>query len=198
MPIEKIEIKLEAEVDKQSFNKAKDDIKWFNERIKSDTAIQLSLNVANLKLQLKEVQQAIKQASATWDTKIEIELTATQERLKQELTQAQRELRNFTRTGEADVSVLGKLFDWVTTEIQKTRQELEKTWKSTAKLDEISKALQEWKISAQQAKTELEKINQTTFDKITWSAKNLFKAFIWFEVLQQVWQFIKEDRKSVV
>lgn len=193
MAKEVIWISIEAQIDKQSFNKAKDDIQWFNKRIKSESAINLSINVANLKQQLANVKQEIKKANASGDTKLEIQLTATQERLKQQLTQASRELRNFVRTWEKDVSVLGKLFDNVTNEIQKTRLELEKTWKSTAKLDWISKALKEWKISAQQAQESLQDINKTTFDKVIWSAKNLFKAFIWFEVLQQVWQFLKDS-----
>lgn len=119
MAKEVIWISIEAEIDKQSFNQAKDDIKWFNKRIESETAINLSISVANLKQQLANIKQQIKKANVSWDTKLEIELTATQERLKQQLTQATRELRNFARTWEKDVSVLGKNFESVNQNIWK-------------------------------------------------------------------------------
>lgn len=111
---EKIEISVEATNNtKKWFDNVKDDIKGFNERIKSDAAIKLSLNVANIKSDLRDIQEAIKLAKKTWDTKIQIQLEARSERLKQELTQAQRELRNFARTWSQDVSVLGKNFAWI-------------------------------------------------------------------------------------
>ena len=48
----------------------------------------------------------IKTAKEKGDLDAEIKLTAGVERLKQGLTQAKRELRNYTRTGQKDISVL--------------------------------------------------------------------------------------------
>lgn len=195
---EKIEISVEATNNtKKWFDNVKDDIKGFNERIKSDTAIKLSLNVANIKSDLREIQEAIKLAKKTWDTKIQIQLEARSERLKQELTQAQRELRNFARTWSQDVSVLGKLFQWVWQEIEKTREELIKAWKSTKELDIIAskaniieKEFKEWKISIQQYWKELNKLS----NEAKWLTPNLSNLSVklwdlakWFLIYKWVW-----------
>jgi hypothetical protein len=46
----------------QQLNQVRDDINGFNQRIKDQTALQLSLNVGNLKTKLDEVKAQIKLA----------------------------------------------------------------------------------------------------------------------------------------
>ncbi len=185
MVVEKISIDVWVKNNtKQGLDNIRDDLKWFNQRIKSDTAIVLSINVAKVKTKLDEVKRQIKEAQANEDFKLEIKLTAEQERLKQQLTQAKRELRNFTRTGEKDVSVLWKLFNNVTSEIEKTRLELIKAWKSTAWLDKISASLKKWEISAEQARISIWKLNASKFTWITSSLKKL-----WTQMLATFWIF---------
>lgn len=63
--------------------------------------------------------------------------------MKQSLTQSKRELRNYVRTGEKDLSVLGKLFDNVGSKIDQSRLELIKLGKSTKVLDDMERELNE-------------------------------------------------------
>lgn len=70
------------------------------------------------------MKDSLKQAVKEGDANGEIKLRADISRLQQQITQAGRELRNFARTGEADVSVLGKLFDSVNASVDRTRQEI--------------------------------------------------------------------------
>lgn len=107
--MEKLEIEITADTSKlkQNLNAARDDIKGFNERAKSETAIELSVKVAKLKAQLQNVRQLLK---TDIPQSVAIELSAKSELLKRDVTQAGRELTNFLRTGQTDVSVLGNLF----------------------------------------------------------------------------------------
>jgi len=163
MAIKKVEVSVEVKNNtKKGFDDVRDDIKGFQSRIKSETAINLSINVAQLRSQLEKVRSKIKQAKASGDYELEIQLRADEERLKQQLTQANRELRNFARTGQKDVSVLGKLFSQVTNEIDKTRKELISVGKSTKQLDKVEKALKNGSISAEQARTKISQLNTTT------------------------------------
>ena len=82
----------------QQLNQVRDDINGFNQRIKDQTAIQLSLNVGNIKAQLDDVKAQIKLAKEAGNRDAVVQLTADSSRLQQSLTQAGRELRNYTRT----------------------------------------------------------------------------------------------------
>jgi hypothetical protein len=53
----------------------------------------------------------IKQAQDNGNLTAEIQFRGRAEVLKKEITKANRELLNFTRTGDEKISVLGKLFD---------------------------------------------------------------------------------------
>lgn len=207
MAIEKIEAVIEVEVDKASLTKSENDIeksldnvradiKWFQERIKTDTAVQLSLESWKLKIQLDWLKKDLKEAT-TPDAKIEIQSNI--DRISLQLTQARKELRNFANTWQKDVSVLWKLFNNVTNEISKSRLELLKLWKSTKILDklekeadQLSKSLKEWKINAQQFGVSMTKLNlqAQTVTKWIWgiwnTLKNVVKGFIAFRAIQWV------------
>jgi len=98
-------------------DKVRDDISWFNKRIKTQTAIDLSIKSASIKKELDNVRDLIKKAKKSWDFDAEIKLTADSKILRNQLTQADRELRNFLRTWQKDVSVLWWLFDRVKTKV---------------------------------------------------------------------------------
>ena len=211
MAVEKISIDVEVKNNvKKWLSDVRDDITGFNKRIKSDTAINLSINVAKLNTELKQVRWLIKEAEKKWDFNAAVQLRADEERLKQQLTWARRELRNFARTGEKDVSVLGKLFQWVGQEIEKTRQELIKAWKSTKEVDKISVALKENKISAEQAKKELGNINKSKFNWVKgalWWVKGalwwlktqivkLWWLFAWLFAAKKLIQFTNQVDKA--
>jgi predicted nucleic acid-binding Zn-ribbon protein len=156
------ELKADTKTAEKQVKKFEDDIKGFKSRIEDEEALELSLNVGKIQSQLDRVKQELKDVE---DEEVKIELLAERARLKQELTQATRELRNYARTGKKDVSVLGKLFQNVSGDIDKTRLEILKLGKSTKVLDKMEKDLdsinrefQEGKINAQQYGVQLNKI----------------------------------------
>lgn len=195
--IEKVWISVEA-VDNMEpgLNKVKDDIKGFQERIKSDTAIKLSLNVAQLDQKLKNLRTQIKEAQKSWDFELAINLKADEERLKQQLTSARRELRNFARTWDKDVSVLWKLFAGVNWEIEKSREELIKLWKSTKGLDKLAEQAKQlenefkkWKINAQEYAKSLNKISEQakkSNNNLWWLSVKLWDLAKWFLAYQAI------------
>lgn len=103
----------------QQLNQARDDIKWFKERIKDDTTIRLSDNVAELKVKLDGLRASLRQAKANKDYDLQVSIQSDIARTSQELTQAQRQLRNYARTWSEDVSVLWKKFQEVNNTIEK-------------------------------------------------------------------------------
>ena len=84
MPVERLEavISIKNET-KPWLENVRDDIKWFNKRIESDTAIELSMNIAKIQTQINNVKEEIKKAKQAWDLEAEVKLTADTERLKQ-------------------------------------------------------------------------------------------------------------------
>lgn len=110
---EPIKVDIVASVDKSSFKKWEDDIKWFNKRIQSQTAIQLSARLAGLRKNLEEARKQIKVFREQWDKDAELRLRARTELLKKDISQANRELNNFLRTGNKAKSVLWWLFQSV-------------------------------------------------------------------------------------
>jgi formiminotetrahydrofolate cyclodeaminase len=97
MPVEELEFELKADTTtaEKKLKRFEDDAEGFRRRIQDKKAIKLSLNVAEIKSQLDNVKQQLKEVD---DEEIKIELEAETERLKQQLTRAKAELRNYART----------------------------------------------------------------------------------------------------
>jgi len=144
---EKIEFDLWIDTSwaKKKINWLRDDLEWFKKRIESEEAIKLSLDASKIDLQVEELKKKLRKAKAEWDQFAIIEIKAETKRLWLELTSANWQLRNFAKTGEKDVSVLGKMFNSVNDNIEKSRQTLIKFWESTAWLDKIEKEIKEQK-----------------------------------------------------
>lgn len=104
------DFKIDKGAVQRELNSMRDDIKGFSERIKSDTALNLSVKVWELKTALDDARKTLAQAKKSGDFDLQVKVNADISILQNQLTQAQRELRNFARTGEKDVSVLGKNF----------------------------------------------------------------------------------------
>lgn len=164
----KKELKFEFTADAKQFeskiDQVRDDIDSFKKRVEDQEAIKLSLNVATIQKQIDLVKARIKKAKDSGDLEAEVKLTADLERMKQSLTGAKRELRNYVRTGEKDVSVLGKLFAGVNEEIEKNRKELQKAGKSTRGLDKIQKEITKTTADFREGKISLEKYTQELKD----------------------------------
>lgn len=76
------------------------------ERLRSPKTMKMLLDVWALKQQLQAVQSEIKKL---WDA-APIQLRADAEQLRRQITIANREITNFVRTGDKDVSMLWKMF----------------------------------------------------------------------------------------
>lgn len=100
-------------------NTMKDDIKGFQQRIKDDTAIKFSMEAGSLKAQLDDLRRQLAVAKKSGDFDLQVKINADIARTSNELAQAQRELRNYARTGSQDISVLGKNFQSVNNEIER-------------------------------------------------------------------------------
>lgn len=100
-------------------NKMKDDIKGFNKRIQDETALQFSLDTSILKSKLDWLKAQLKAAKKSGDYDLEIGLNSDIEIVWKQLTSARWQLRNYARTGAADVSVLWENFRAVTGAIDK-------------------------------------------------------------------------------
>jgi len=105
-----IDITVNTENLDKDLGKARDNIHDFNERVKKDEAVELSINKARLQKELEITRQLIKRAQKDGDFEAEIQFRSNANIIQQQLTQANRELTNFLRTGDKTTSVLGKLF----------------------------------------------------------------------------------------
>ena len=102
---------LPIKVEKPNFSKAEDDIRGFQRRIQSQTAIDLSARVWELREDLRRANKQIQEYRKQGNQQAVLNLRARTELLRKDLTQANRQLNNFLRTGNQRVSVLGRLFD---------------------------------------------------------------------------------------
>lgn len=110
--VERLEVEISVKNNiKPWLDNVRDDLEWFKTRMQSQEALNLSINLAKLRQELKNINTIIKENEKNWQ--FDINLSAKAELLKQQITWAWRELRNFTRTGQKDVSVLWNLFWWM-------------------------------------------------------------------------------------
>lgn len=119
------ELKAETTKAKTDLKRFEDDINATARRLASKEAIKLSTNVAKIKLEIKQLNEQIKEeivkAEKSGDFTVAIEMDAKAEVLRQQLTRSKAELRNFARTGDKNISVLGKLFKNISDDINQTR-----------------------------------------------------------------------------
>jgi hypothetical protein len=109
--VEKLSIEIEATNNvAPGLKSAQDDLSGFQRRVQDDASVRLALNLSGLQLKKREAEQELKAFKANGDRLGQISVGADIAILKQRIAQAQRELTNFSRTGQRDVSVLGRLF----------------------------------------------------------------------------------------
>ena len=111
MAKEQLEAELVVSVDQSSLKQSEQEMK----RLQSPDAIKMAVDLWALRQQLDVVKKALKEAlnPETWDKNLALKLWGDLEILKKQITQANRELTNFVRTGDKEVSVLWKLFQQV-------------------------------------------------------------------------------------
>ena len=175
MAVEKIEVVIEAKNNVKTWlSQAKDDIDWFQKRIKSETAIEMSVKLAELRSQLQKARSDLKEAIKQWNKEAEIQIRVDVETLSKEITQANRELNNFLRTGQKDISVLGKLFDSVNQNISKTRDLLSSMWNKSAlnkfntEVNNLDIQLKKWNITNEQYNQSITSISENAIKSSSW------------------------------
>lgn len=186
-----IDVVVNTDKAESTMNEFRDDTKWFKKRIESNLSYSLSLDAGKLESKLASARRALRQAIKEWNKDAEIKIRANIGILQQKTTQAKRELRNFARTGEKDVSVLGKLFDNTNKAIDRTQLSLMKVGRSGKELDtlrnrirQLKKSLDSGSISADKFAKENSKI-QKELDKVNsslswWIGGKIQWLFAWF------------------
>lgn len=107
MAVEKQTAQLIVEVDQKSASQAEKEIK----RLGSPEAVKMAFDLGALRQQLSVVQGQIRLAEKSGNFTAALDFRGSAETLKKQIALANRELLNFTRTGNKEVSVLGQLFD---------------------------------------------------------------------------------------
>jgi len=109
--IEELEAPIEVTV---KTNNAQGNIKKFARDVKKELnpalLQKLELNVVEFQRKLDRARQALKIAKKQWDVDAEIKARLNVNRLRSDTTEAKRLLRNYTNTGEKEVSRLSSLF----------------------------------------------------------------------------------------
>ncbi len=107
---------------KQDLGKFKDDIDGFKKRLASDRGIVLASNLAELRLKVKQLWDELKR---TTDPERKLDIQTNLELLKKDITDANRRLTNFARTGDEAQSVLGKNFEEIGNSVDKWASKLQ-------------------------------------------------------------------------
>lgn len=164
----------------------RDDIESFKKRVKSDEGIKLSSNLAELRLRLKDLRDELKKAT-TQDQRLTIQTNI--ENVSKQVTQANRELTNFLRTGDKTQSVLWVNFENVVKSVEKVNDSVKSLWLSAwnlkkveDKIQDTKKAFDTGKISADEYKKKIEQIGQE-------ATKLASKQSLWglSELLWNIW-----------
>jgi len=208
MIVEKLSIDLSANTDKlnKDLNNAEKQISSFvdeeNKRLASTDWIKLSFNIADLKIKQKQLRAQLKLAEKEIDYEAQLKITSNLETIREQLTTAQAELKNFAKRGATDVSWLDLQFKKVTDEIKLSRDELIKVGKSTAwldsliaKADKLQKEFDDGKIDIKQYTKELWKLQWELwktwgFDNLIWKFKTLWLAAAWLFAFDKIKDWI--------
>lgn len=191
--------------------------KWLNQWLKlardtwkelnQELLLKLELDYADLKVAKFEAQQTLRELRKEYkegliDRSKLVEAENWFKRLSSELTQSQRILENYKNTWDTATSRLQAKFNQVTDEIKKSKDELEKIWKSTAwfdklikKADELENEFKQWTISQKDYEKWIQDIEKTlskTNDNLNWFWFSMVKI----NAILEVWKKVLDGIKS--
>ncbi len=191
--------------------------KWLNQWLKlardtwkelnQELLLKLELDYADLKVAKFEAQQTLRELRKEYkegliDRSKLVEAENWFKRLSSELTQSQRVLENYKNTWDTTTSRLQAKFNQVTDEIKKSKDELEKIWKSTAwfdklikKADELENEFKQWTISQKDYEKWIQDIEKTlskTNDNLNWFWFSMVKI----NAILEVWKKVLDGIKS--
>jgi tape measure domain-containing protein len=151
----------------------KDDIDSFKKRVKSEEGVKLSSNLADLRLKLKDLRAELKKAT-TQEQRLNIQTNI--ENVSKQVTQANRELNNFLRTGDKTQSVLWLNFQQIERAINRVNDSIKSLWLSwknleniNKKVDQTTQAFNKWEISAEEYQKQLWNIEKEAQKLASWS-----------------------------
>lgn len=113
MPKISLDLELNTRWVEQGMKTAEGYIGDTQKRLKSEKGLELTINLAKLRLELDKTNRMLKEAIKSWDESRMIKLKIDQEALKKEVTIANRALNNFINTGNQNYSALARMFDGV-------------------------------------------------------------------------------------
>lgn len=190
--------------------------KWFNQSVKlardtwkelnQELLLKLEMDYSELKVAKFEAQQTLSALRKEYkegliDRSKLIEAERWFKNISSELTQSQRILENYKNTWDTATSRLQAKFNQVTDEIKKSKDELEKIWKSTAwfdklikKADELENEFKQWTISQKDYEKWIQDIEKTlskTNENLNWFWFSMVKINAILEVWKKVLSGIK-------
>nr|DAE29537.1 MAG TPA: hypothetical protein [virus sp. ctkyY8] len=124
---EKIELEVIASKNEQSFQTIEQDLK----QLEKPRAAEIALNLSRAKIELAELKKLQKEALKVENFDLADKIGQQVEIASKKVTTINRQLTNFQRTGNENLSMLGQMFQNVNQQISNTEAILQKVGKNT-------------------------------------------------------------------
>lgn len=124
---EKIELEVIANKNEQSFQTIEQDLK----QLEKPRAAEIALNLSRAKTELAELKKLQKEALKVENFDLADKIGQQVEIASKKVTTINRQLTNFQRTGNENLSMLGQMFQNVNQQISNTEAILQKVGKNT-------------------------------------------------------------------
>lgn len=124
---EKIELEVIASKNEQSFQTIEQDLK----QLEKPRAAEIALNLSRAKTELAELKKLQKEALKVENFDLADKIGQQVEIASKKVTTINRQLTNFQRTGNENLSMLGQMFQNVNQQISNTEAILQKVGKNT-------------------------------------------------------------------
>ena len=124
---EKIELEVIASKNEQSFQTIEQDLK----QLEKPRAAEIALNLSRAKTELAELKKLQKEALKVENFDLADKIGQQVEIASKKVTTINRQLTNFQRTGNENLSMLGQMFQNVNQQIANTEAVLQKVGKNT-------------------------------------------------------------------
>ena len=168
---EKIELEVIASKNEQSFQTIEQDLK----QLEKPRAAEIALNLSRAKTELAELKKLQKEALKVENFDLADKIGQQVEIASKKVTTINRQLTNFQRTGNENLSMLGQMFQNVNQQISNTEAILQKVGKNTEWLDILRKKAEEFSKNLKSGNITMEQY-QKGLQKIWEEAEKLVKS----------------------
>ena len=168
---EKIELEVIANKNEQSFQTIEQDLK----QLEKPRAAEIALNLSRAKTELAELKKLQKEALKVENFDLADKIGQQVEIASKKVTTINRQLTNFQRTGNENLSMLGQMFQNVNQQISNTEAILQKVGKNTEWLDILRKKAEEFSKNLKSGNITMEQY-QKGLQKIWEEAEKLVKS----------------------